>query len=353
MGAGMTKKPGRSIISSFSALAADAASAAPMGGTGEEAPERKGGFLPPSSGVIPPRVAAGVIGATQRTLTDIRKERDRLQAQVAASAGAQDVDPGLVDPSPFRDRLPDDDSATFETLKSTIAQDGQKVPVELRPHPSLPGRFQLVYGHRRWRAALELGIGLKAIVADMDDQGLAVAQGIENSARQDLSWIEKALFAWQMDKAGIRARDIRAALGVDDPEIARYRSVCRTLGLDLIQAIGRAPRIGRPRWIELAERVGADAQWPARLAATLAAAKDRSSDERFAACMAAVAAPRKTPRGALALHDPAGRSFGSVAFSDNSVRLQVEKREAEAFLAFFEQELPDLVKRYLAQARRS
>src|SRR5271163_1568474 len=53
------------------------------------------------------RVGAGVIGATQRTLSDIRDERDRLQALVAAGGGLE-LDPTVIDPSPFPDRLPDD-----------------------------------------------------------------------------------------------------------------------------------------------------------------------------------------------------------------------------------------------------
>ncbi len=346
----MSKKPQRrSIVSSFSALAGEASCGGePAAQPAHIAPEWKGGLLPPSTGVIPPRVAAGVIGATQRTLTDIRQERDRLVAELAVSGVTQEVDPSLVDPSPFRDRLPDDDTVAFEAFKATIACDGQKVPVELRHHPSLLGRFQLVYGHRRWRAAQELGLRLKAFVVEIDDRELAIAQGIENSARQDLSWIEKAVFAWQMEMVGIKARDIRAALFVDDPEIARFRLVCRTLGMDLIKAIGRAPKVGRPRWIDLAIRIGEEAEWPVRLGKTLAATKVSSSDERFFACMAAVVGPPSAPRNGLALLGSTGRRFGKVAYTDRAIKLQIDKREAGAFLAFFEQELPQLIDRFLA-----
>jgi ParB family chromosome partitioning protein len=61
------------------------------------------------------RVGAGVIGATQRTLSDIRDERDRLQALVNAGGGLL-LDPTLIDPSPFPDRLPDDTDNAFEEL---------------------------------------------------------------------------------------------------------------------------------------------------------------------------------------------------------------------------------------------
>ena len=193
----------KSIISNFSALSAGLA----------EEPEGEGGVLPsPLGQTAQPvaRVGAGVIGATQRTLTDIREERDRLRALLDAGGGL-DLDPTLIEPSPYPDRLPDDNDLEFEVLKKLISDEGQKVPIGVRRHPTDASRYQVVYGHRRWRAARELGVAVKAIVVSLDDRELVIAQGIENSVRQDLSWIEKALFAWRMDEAVIKARDIRAA----------------------------------------------------------------------------------------------------------------------------------------------
>jgi ParB family transcriptional regulator, chromosome partitioning protein len=346
----MTKQPRRSIISSFSALAAPLPSGASSHDM-QDAPEQKSGFsLPRISGNPVPRVGAGVIGATHRTMTDIREERDRLLAQVEAG-GWLEINPGLIDPSPFPDRLPDDDPTAFAALKQTIREDGQKVPVELRRHPVQAGRFQIVYGHRRWRAATELGINLKAFVTDMSDRDMVIAQGIENAARQDLSWIEKALFAHQMDQASIKARDIRAALVVDDAEIARFRAVCRTLGVDLLRQIGRAPKAGRPRWGELVAAALADPRLLPRLGQTLAAAKDLPSDARFAACLALLSQPAGSTRLSMPLKAANGRSFGSVVFAPDGVRLKVDKSRADDFRGFFEAELPALVERFLARGR--
>ena len=334
----MTKKPPRrSIISSFSALAAGGESPA-------AAPEQK---MIVTTGPVPPRVAAGIVGATQRTLTDIREERDRLKAELASGV-SMELDPADVDPSPFQDRLPDDDAAALDALKTSMAEDGQKVPVEVRRHPQALGRYQLVYGHRRWRAAQALGLRLKALVVDVDDRNLAIAQGLENAARQDLSWIEKALFSWRMEQAGVRARDIRAALGVDDPELARFRQVCRVVGLPLIEAIGRAPKAGRPRWIEMAQRLGERSVLAAQITKTLAAAKVSSSDERFALAAKALA-PAPVPRvRAEPLVDAAGRAIGMASFDGGSIRLTLQKREAEAFATFFREELPALINRFRA-----
>jgi ParB family transcriptional regulator, chromosome partitioning protein len=353
----MTKKPPRrSIVSSFSVFSTpqtgEPDAKAGSGVTAvDAAPEQKSGLsIQRLSGNPVPRVGAGVIGATQRTLTDIREERDQLRAQVEAG-GWLEIDPALVSPSPFPDRLPDDDPAAFEALKQTMIEDGQKVPVELRRHPSRPGHYQLVYGHRRWRAAQELGVKLKAFVSELSDRDMVMAQGIENAARQDLSWIEKALFAWQMEQSGIKARDIRAALVVDDPEVARFRAACRTLGVDMIRLIGRAPRAGRPRWGELVAAVAARPELLQKMEKTLAAAKDMPSDARFAACLMLKDRPAKPARVPLPLQGPKGPPFGEAVFGVDGVKLRVNKTEASAFMAFLEAELPALMARYGASRR--
>ncbi len=296
------------------------------------------------------RVGAGVIGATQRSLSDLREQRDQLQALVEAGGGLE-LDPQHIDPSPFPDRLPDDSDVDFEAFKKLIAEEGQKVPIQVRRHPSMEGRYQVVYGHRRWRAAAELGIKLKATVLALSDSELVVAQGIENAARQDLSWIERALFAWRMDEAGIKARDIRAALSIDDPELARLRSVCRTLPLDLIEAIGRAAKIGRPRWVTLATAASEDTDAIGRIRKTLSSDKVLSlpSDDRFKHALASIKKPSLRSRSEMELKSPRGKVVGKVTFSGADVRLALKKDHAPALTTFLEEELPSLMDKFFAR----
>ena len=324
----MSKK--RSLVSSFSELA----------------------NAKPADPVQVPRVSAGIIGATQRTLTEIREERDRLAEQVALG-GFLEIAPELVDPSPFPDRLPDDDPTEFERFRVSMEEDGQKVPVQVRRHPSLEGRYQLVYGHRRLRAARELNRPLKAFVVEASDHDLLLAQGLENSARQDLSWIEKASFAARMEGAGIKARDIRSALQVDDAELARFRSVLSALGDEIPALIGRAPKIGRPRWTALAAQVAKSPDGIQQLLRILAAAKDVSSNDRFALCLEALAEPREPrPSPALPLERSDGTSFGRVLFSPKAIQIEIAEEEAKDFQSFFEARLPELVEQFRQQSRK-
>jgi ParB family transcriptional regulator, chromosome partitioning protein len=333
----MSKK---SIIASFSALAQDKS----------PAPAVRTDFAR-VAGQSTGRVGAGVIGATQRSLTDIREERDRLVAMLEAG-GLLDIDPNLIDPSPFPDRLPDDDQQSFDAFKQLMATEGQKVPVQLRAHPDQPGRYQVVYGHRRWRAALELGTRLKALVVTLSDAELAVAQGIENAARQDLSWIEKALFAWRMEKAGVRARDIRAALSVDDPELARFRSVCRALGEEVIGSIGRASGVGRPRWVSFGATVAGRADAVALILKSLAAAKVSSSDLRFSIALQAVVEEQEPTKARLPLQAPDGSDLGEALFFPGGIRLKVGKANAPAFASFMAAELPALMAKFVRMNAR-
>jgi ParB family chromosome partitioning protein len=334
------KRPsGRSILANFGSFSEPEAPSSAQTTTRPEAP------IPP-----PARVGAGVIGATQRSLAELRGERDRLQALVDAGGGSE-LDPSSIDPSPFPDRLPDDSQVEFEALKKLIAEEGQKVPIQVRRHPSIDGRYQVVYGHRRWRAALDLGIKVKATVVALSDSELVVAQGIENAARQDLSWIERALFAWRMDQAGIKPRDIRAALSVDDPELARLRAVCRAVPVEVIEAIGRAPKAGRPRWVALATAVGEAPEGLERVRKTLSDDKVSAlgSDERFKLVFAAVKQPVARSRSEIELKSPAGKVLGKATFAKGDIKLSVADEHATGFGVFLEEELPGLVEKFFAR----
>ncbi len=87
----------------------------------------------------------------------------------------------------------------------------------VRPNPSDKGRYQIVFGHRRVRAARLLGRPVKAVVKHVSDIDHVIAQGQENSARENLSFIERATFAHHLASLGHDRRTIQLALSVDGP----------------------------------------------------------------------------------------------------------------------------------------
>lgn len=335
----MSKSPRKSIVASFGLLSAEL-----------ESSENKPDSSPPAPAPAQTgRVGAGVIGAAHRAIGDIRAERDRLRAIVESGEGwIQDLDPQVIDASPYPDRLPDDDPQDFERFKRSIEEEGQKVPIQVRRHPSSSDRYQVVYGHRRWRAALELGRTVRAIEVEISDLDLVLAQGIENASRQDLTWIERALFASRMDDAGIKARHIYAALSIEDAELARMRSVYRAIPADIIEAIGRAPKIGRPRWLDLAKAISAapNALDVVRAALLDANRANETSDQRFQVALKAIKPPSEPRNTQIAISDTSGTRLGVFMTSPREVRISAEGKLGTEFVRFIEEELPDLVERF-------
>ncbi|MES5047141.1 plasmid partitioning protein RepB [Rhizobium nepotum] len=336
----MTKSSRKSIVASFGLLSAELENRL---STDETAA--------PQQPAPPARVGAGVIGAAHRAIDDIKSERDRLKALVESGGGAiRELDPSKVDPSPFPDRLPDDGAGDFETFRNSIRSEGQKVPIQVRKSPSSPDRYQVVYGHRRLQAAKELGIPVRAIEVEISDVELVIAQGIENADRQDLTWIERALFARRMDEAGIKPRDIYAALSIDDAELARMRAVYRTVPSDLIEAIGRAPKVGRPRWAEFAKafsgKSGAVDDLHDVLSQAQAAEKRMNSDQRFLAVLDALKPKASSRMPARVIVDSEGQRVGNYVASSKDIRISAETAAGAEFLKFIEAELPALAERF-------
>ncbi|MFK0166510.1 plasmid partitioning protein RepB [Rhizobium sp. NPDC090279] len=335
----MSKSPRKSIVASFGLLSAELENSEATADPSPPAP------APAQSG----RVGAGVIGAAHRAIGDIRAERDRLRAIVESGEGwIQDLDPLAIDSSPYPDRLPDDDPHDFERFKRSIEEEGQKVPIQVRRHPSSSDRYQVVYGHRRWRAARELGRTVRAIEVEISDLDLVLAQGIENASRQDLTWIERALFASRMDDAGIKARHIYAALSIEDAELARMRSVYRAIPADVIETIGRAPKIGRPRWLDLAKTISTAPNALQMVRAALSGTHEinDTSDHRFQVALKAVK-PNSGPRNApIPISDLSGTRLAAFIISPREVRIAAEGKEGTEFIKFIEEELPDLVERF-------
>lgn len=260
------------------------------------------------------------------------------------------LDTNLVDPSPFADRLDDDDHDRFAAFVKSIADHGQQVPIRVRPHPEHIGRYQVVYGHRRLAAARALKIAVNAHVVEISDRDLAVAQGIENSARQDLSWIERALFARRMDEANFRPRDIYTALSIDDAELARMRGVCRHVPIDVIEAIGRAPKVGRPRWVAFAKSFAKNTNAVQNIRDMLQSERIRKmgSDARFSWVQGLIAESRALGTGTGPLREADGFGLGEISYTSKQLRIVAANERGQAFADFVRAELPRLIEEFSA-----
>lgn len=84
------------------------------------------------------------------------------------------------------------DPAKIHSLAQSIRQDGLMQPIVVRP-AAQEGRYELIAGERRWRAAKEAGLDrVPALVREINDEKAAELALIENLQREDLNAIEKA-----------------------------------------------------------------------------------------------------------------------------------------------------------------
>ena len=104
-------------------------------------------------------------------------------------SGIQLIAVASIEPHPGQPRRMFNEEALAE-LADSIKARGVIQPIVVRPHD---GRFQIVAGERRWRAAQRARLHeIPAIVRDFDDTETLEVALIENIQRQDLNAIEEA-----------------------------------------------------------------------------------------------------------------------------------------------------------------
>ena len=114
------------------------------------------------------------------------------QAAPADQREYQQIPVEWINVGPWQPRRQFDREQLAE-LADSIRQKGIVQPILLRPTPDQPGRFQLVAGERRWRAAQMAQLHeIPAVVRNLSDAECYEIALIENIQRQDLSVIDEA-----------------------------------------------------------------------------------------------------------------------------------------------------------------
>lgn len=209
----------------------------------------------PLLGLDRPLRQPAALGAISQSLGDISqraKRAEEIEQKLIEGQVVVELDPAIVDDSFVADRMEatEDQNAAFRAI---IREHGQAVPILVRPKPDSADRYEVAFGHRRLRAARELGIKVKAVVRPLTDEQLVIAQGQENSGRTDLTFIERARFAARLEERKFSREIIMASLNVDKAALSRLIAIATRVPADVIDAIGPAPSFGRVRWQELTD----------------------------------------------------------------------------------------------------
>lgn len=294
-------------------------------------------------------IRSGAVGAMGRSLGNIVSAADQARALIAEGAAVVDISPEKIDSSFVSDRLPDDGEG-FQQLLEAIRESGQKSPVLLRPHPEKVDRYQVVFGHRRVRVATMLHRPVKAVVQNLSDEELVVAQGQENASRTDLSYIERGLFALGLEERGFDRQVIMRALGMEKTQLSKLMTVAHSVPRGIIEAIGPAPKAGRPRWMGLAEKLAANK--PKGLDALLQGREFRAADtdERFTQVMDALTAKRKAAKSEMIKSD-SGVKLATVQRSAKALNVSFDEKSSPAFGDFVIGKLEQLHREYQASLK--
>jgi len=279
-----------------------------------------------------PRISAPALGALQGSLASIRE-----------------IDPALIDDWGPVDRLDeftavndDDDGDGFETLMTSIRDQGQQVPILVR-RSKVEGRYEAVYGRRRLKACRELGIKVRANVQDLDDQTALLAKGLENAARRNLSFYERARFAEAILAAGHDTATVRQVLNLTAPGLSHLTKVTQAVPAKVGAMIGAAPKSGRPKWTALADLFLTSKLTEASAIQILKTSGDNlNSDSRLDRLLHEVA-KRGARHGSVQESTPVDGV--TIRSGRGSVSLTVKRNGASApFAAWLDNHLADLIK---------
>jgi len=130
------------------------------------------------------------------------------------------------------------DEATLKALAGSIGERGVLQPVLVRPLEN--GRYGLIVGERRWRAAKLAGLEtIPALVSGYDDRVALEAALIENMAREDLNPVEQARACETLAKEfGLTNRQIGDRVGRHESVVANLRRMLR-LSVEILELLER------------------------------------------------------------------------------------------------------------------
>jgi ParB family chromosome partitioning protein len=136
------------------------------------------------------------------------------ETTVVRPAAVRNIPVDRVEPNPNQPRLAMD-KAGLNDLTASVREHGVLQPILVRPLPN--GRYQLIAGERRWRAARGAGLDVvPALIEDIDDETALEIAVIENLQREDLSPIDESLIYDKMIREhGYSIRKLAQKLGKD------------------------------------------------------------------------------------------------------------------------------------------
>lgn len=140
--------------------------------------------------------------------------------------GVQEVDINRVEPNPYQPRVTFDPQA-LNDLCTSIKSLGIVQPLTVRLRPS--GKYQIISGERRYRAALMAGLTtVPAYVRSTDDTGMLEMAIVENVQREDLDPIETAMsYQRLLEECSLTQEQLADRIGKNRITVTNYIRLLR------------------------------------------------------------------------------------------------------------------------------
>lgn len=306
------------------------------------------------------RVGSAAVKSMDRAFVSIEDENKRLHEQLLSSESIVEIDSDRVISSFVNDRIDIEGDDGFQAFVEGIKDAGQKLPILVRPLSGRPGHYQAAYGHRRLRACQLLKRPVKAIVREMSDEELVVSQGIENSERLNLSFIEQALFALKLKERKYSREIIADALGRKEGRNLAYISFLTNTAMlipeELIRLIGPAASIGRPKWEKLGSlitdrRLSAPQKQAVEELTARSNWSDCGSDQRFSFILDALD-QSATQEPEILDVTLAGGEVIAAKRAGSATRISIPDNRIPGFSDWLLQRLPALVEGFKQETER-
>ena len=227
-------------------------------------------------GAVRPKTAPGAMMAfANDQRSDLLRQNEALQEQAARAGDLQTkldesladlkqwdgakatrkIDPSDIRPSRFANRHASSFATPeFDALKAELKEAGGNVqPVKVRQISDAggEGKYELIYGHRRWEACRQLGLPVFAVIDNIDDRELFAEMDRENRSRKDLApWEQGVMYRRALDEGLFPSnRKLADALGVDLGAVGRSL-VLADLPREVVEAFP-SPLALQFRWAKL------------------------------------------------------------------------------------------------------
>lgn len=285
------------------------------------------------------KTAVGAMAQFTDRQSNAIKEASYLKEQLKKFEGClatKRIDPNLIVRSKWANRHElSFTGPEFDGLKNDIKSQGGNVqPIKVRHLKGDVSKFEIIFGHRRHQACLDLGIDVLTIIEDLDEKHLFIEMDRENRQRKDLRPFEiGSMYAKALDEGLFpSARKLAEEVGIDQSQLNKALSLAR-LPEDVLSAFP-SPLDLQYRWVaDLVGSIQKDPDLVLSLAKTILSELPRpASSEVFKRLTEGRGTVPHTSKKIDSLKGPRGQ-IGQIAYNErkHSVRIDLENIDPEKF----------------------